>query len=81
MEDAIREAFHFYLAHQDEFVRLYDGKVVAIKDGKVLGAYKDEGEAIIETEKTVEPGTFMVQRVSPSNEAYTVRFATAGIFQ
>jgi hypothetical protein len=80
MEDPMREAFHYYLAHQDEFVRLYNGKVIALKDGKVLGAYKDEYEAIVETKKTEEPGTFIVQRVSPGDEEYTVRFATAGMF-
>ena len=75
----MRADFHYYLEHQDEFVRLYDGKVVALKDGKVLGAYKDEYEAIIETEKTEKAGTFIVQRVSPGDREYTVRFATPGI--
>ena len=81
MADQIQEAFHFYLAHQDEFVRLYNGKVIALKAGKVLGAYKDEGEAILETKRTEKPGTFIVQRVSPGDEAYTVRFATAGMLR
>jgi hypothetical protein len=81
MKDLIREAFHYYLAHQDEFVRLYNGKVIALKNGIVLGAYKDEGEAIMETQKTEEPGTFMIQRVSPGDKEYTVRFATADVLR
>lgn len=75
----MRKAFHYYLAHQDEFVRLYNGRVIALKDGRVLGDYADEGEAIRETKKTEESGTFIVQRVSPGDKDYTVRFATAGI--
>ena len=81
MKDSMREAFHYYLDHQDEFVRLYDGKVIVIKDGKVLGSYNNETEAIFETEKTEQHETFIIQRVSPGDKEYTVRFATAGIFQ
>ncbi len=55
-------------------VRQYDGKFVVIKDGKVLGAYDDELTAITQTQKTQELGTFLVQKVSPGENAYTQIF-------
>ena len=64
--------FHYYLAHQDEFVEQYDGKVVVIKDCEVLGAYGSYIEAVVETQKAGhELGTFLAQAVSPGPDAYT----------
>jgi hypothetical protein len=69
-----REQFQFYLDHQDELVKDYDGKFVVIKDGKVLGAYDDEISAITETQKLHEIGTFLVQKVSRGSEDYSQTF-------
>lgn len=67
------DALKYYRAHQDEIVEKYDGQVVAIKDNAVLGAYDDLLTALTETQKSHEPGTFLLQRVSPGTEAYTAR--------
>ena len=68
--------FDFYLANQDAMVEQYNGRVIVIKDCAVLGAYDSAIEAVLETQKQHELGTFLVQRVSPGTEAYTVRFPT-----
>ena len=68
------EAFGFYLANQDEMVEKYDGKVIAIKDGKVLEAYDSELAAAIGTRKHHERGTYLIQRVSKGNEGHTAIF-------
>jgi hypothetical protein len=70
----LQKEFQYDLDHQDEMVRQYDGKFVVIKDGKVLGAYDDELTAITQTQKTQELGTFLVQKVSPGENAYTQIF-------
>ena len=72
--DALLEEFRYYRAHQDAFVEKYNGQVVAIKGTDVLGAYDDLLTALTETQKSHEPGTFLLQRVSPGPEAYTVTF-------
>jgi len=61
-------------------VRQYDGKFIVIKDGKVLGAYDDELTAVTETQKTQELGTFLVQKVSPGNSAYSQTFHSRVVF-
>ena len=71
---ALSDLFDYYRAHQDEFVEKYNGQVVAIKGTDVLGTYDDLLTALTETQKSHEPGTFLLQRVSPGPEAYTVTF-------
>jgi hypothetical protein len=70
----LEKEFDFYLDHQDELVKEYNGKYIVIKNGQVLGAYSSDIEAIEETSKTNELGTFLVQYCSPGKENYTVQF-------
>ena len=77
MTSVLKKDFDFYRAHQDEMVTKYDGKVIAIKDGEVLGVFDTDIEAVIEVQKAHPLGTFLVRRVSSGNEAYTIKINTA----
>ena len=70
--DTLRKEFQFYRDSQDEMVQKYDGKVVAIKNGKVLGAYDSASEALSQTQKTHELGSFLIQKVSAGSKDYTL---------
>lgn len=74
MDSPLTDEFQYYLDHQDKFVEKYNGKVVVIKDGVLLGVYESELEAVEETEKAEKLGTFLVQLVSPGDEAYRQTF-------
>ena len=75
MADALEKEFDWFLEHHDELVEKYNGKFVTIKNFTILGAYEDTGHAISEMQKMGhELGTFIVQGVSPGNEAYTRKF-------
>ena len=76
----LQEEFENYVAHQDEFVEQYDGKVISIKDGKVLGVYDSELDAVTETKKSYELGTFLVQRVSKGDAEYTQHYYSRVVF-
>jgi hypothetical protein len=80
MHPALKAAFEYYLANQKSLVELYDGKYIAIKDGTVLGSFDSELEAVQETSKKHMPGTFLVQLVSPGDEAYTQTFHSRVVF-
>ncbi|MGA3182322.1 MAG: hypothetical protein ABSF38_18500 [Verrucomicrobiota bacterium] len=71
---ALKKEFEFYLRNQDDLVKQYRGKFIVIKDEKVLGAYNDELEAVTETSKEHELGTFLVQECEPGSENYTQTF-------
>lgn len=74
MSSQLQDEFKFYLGNQDEMVEKYDGKVIVVKDGSILGSYDDELTAITETAKEHKLGTFLVQRVSKGDAAYTQTF-------
>jgi hypothetical protein len=81
MESPLKKEFDYYLAHQAEIVKEYNGKFVVIKDGKVIGAYPDELAAIEDTKKKHKVGTFLVQFVSPGDAAYKQTFHSRAVFQ
>lgn len=66
----------FFIDHQDELVKQYEGQTLAIKDDQVLGAYDTPLEAYLETQKKYQLGTFMIQPCEPGAEAYTVTIST-----
>jgi hypothetical protein len=70
MEELERE-FKYYLQHQDELIKKYNGKYVVIKNLEVIGAYDSELEAVQKTAEKHELGTFLVQKCEPGSESYT----------
>jgi hypothetical protein len=70
----LEREFRFYLANQSNLVEKYNGRFVVIKDDKVIGDYPNEIEAITETSKIHEPGTFLIQKCEPGPESYTQTF-------
>ena len=80
MANPLEKEFQYYLDHQDELVAKYNGKVIAIKNCKVIGTYETELEAVTETAKTEEMGTFLVQKCTPGAESYTRTFHSRVVF-
>lgn len=70
MENLEKE-FQYYLDHQDELVKQYNGRFIVINDGQVRGAYDNELEAVNEASKEFKLGTFLVQKCEPGAESYT----------
>ena len=73
---ALREEFDFYIAHQDELVRQYNGKYLVIKDKQVKGAFDTELDAYKMASKEYEAGSFLIQRCTPGEEAYSQTFCS-----
>lgn len=71
---SLENEFKFYLEHQKELVAMHPGKVIAIKGGKVLGAYESEPEAIKALSKSHKLGTYLLQRCLPGKDAHTRTF-------
>ncbi|KAA6300592.1 MAG: hypothetical protein EZS26_003252 [Candidatus Ordinivivax streblomastigis] len=76
----LQEQFNWYIENQEELVKKYNGKVIVIKDKTVVGAYENEYEALVESEKQYQIGTFLIQKCSPGTEAYTQNFSSRVIF-
>ena len=71
MYDALKKEFEYYIEHQKELVEQYNGKFIVIKDKTVIGAYDEEVDAIKETTKKHDLGTFLVQKCESGVENYT----------
>ncbi len=74
MGKLLEKEFQFYLDHQAELVKQHDGRVLVIKECHVIGDYSDEGTALEETLKKHEKGTFLIQRCTLGEKAYTRKF-------
>lgn len=80
MDSPLKKEFDWYLAHQIELVARFNGRFVVIKGERVLNDFADQVSAVTETQKTHELGTFLVQKVTPGDEAYTQTFHSRASF-
>ena len=71
MPAKLEAEFKFYQEHQEKFVAQFGGKFIVIKGTVVLGAFDSELEAITETCKMHELGTFLVQKCEAGRDSYT----------
>lgn len=70
----LNKEFNYYLNNQDELVKKYNGKYIVIVGENVIGIYDSDVEALCETEKTHELGTFLIQKCTPGKDDYTQIF-------
>ncbi len=80
MIEQLRKEFEYYLEHQNELVKQYNGKFIVIKNNKVIGAYDSELEAVTNTSRQHELGTFLVQKCEPGTSGYTQTYHSRAIF-
>ena len=70
--ESLKRNLEWYIDHQEELVKTYSGKVLLIKDEKLVKAFADMEGAYIEALKLFVPGTFTLQPCAPGPESYTV---------
>jgi hypothetical protein len=72
--------FKYYLDNQEELVKKYNGKVLAIIGKAVVGVYSNESEAYFDCIKKYKLGTFLLQTCSPGDKDYTQTFHSRVVF-
>ncbi len=80
MMEKLEKEFKYYLEHQKELVKKYNGKFIVIKDCEVIGAFDSELEAVEKTAEKHELGTFLVQKCEPGSESYTQTYHSRVLF-
>ena len=70
----LKDEFDYYLENQATLVKKFEGKYVVIKRHEVIGTYDNLRQAVDETSKKHEPGTFLVQKCTPGEADYSVTF-------
>lgn len=72
----MNENYNWFVAQYDELRQLYGDSFIVIKNKKVLSVYSTYAEAVHETKKTEELGTFIVQECKKSGEMFQCRIAS-----
>lgn len=67
----VDKEFQYFKDHQEELVRLYDGKFLVIVDEDVKSVHAPGLEAYVSAEATYPPGAFLIQQCSAGEESYT----------
>lgn len=80
MTENLHREFEYYLQHQQELAQKYNGKVLVIKGQTVIGIFDSELEAVRQTAKEHELGTFLVQKCDPTEESHTQTYHSRVVF-
>ncbi|MBQ7985277.1 MAG: hypothetical protein IJ250_06545 [Bacteroidales bacterium] len=76
----LEKEFNYYLQHQDELVKEYDGKYIVLKDNAVAGVYDSQADAYFDSEKKYGLGNFLIQLCTAGDNAYSQTFSSRVIF-
>lgn len=76
----LKALFQYYLDHQVEFVREYNGKYLVIKDNSIAGVYDSQEEAYYEAERKYGLGNFIIQLCTEGDDAYTQHYTSRVVF-
>ncbi len=68
----LEREFRYYLDHQDELVKQYNGKIIVIVDDKVIGKYDNKKDAYLDSIIKHKPGTFLIIECTPGTDSYTI---------
>ena len=75
----IQTLFKYYLNHQDELVKQYNGKYLIITLDGVVGAYDSMREGYDTALSTYGKGNFMLQLCTEGDSAYSQQFFTSRV--
>ena len=70
----LEKEFQYYLQHQEELVQKYNNRFVVIVGQQVVGDYDTFADAVIESQKKYQQGTFLVQRCSEGSKDYSFTY-------
>lgn len=70
----LEREFSFYNTHENELVKLYEGKYIAIVGEEVVGVFDSELIAYEEMKKKYGLGNFLLQQCLPAKDRQVQRY-------
>lgn len=70
----LEKEFGFYIEHQDELLKRYEGKYLVIVGEEAISAHDSQVSAYDSAIAKYEKGKFLIQYCSPGEESYTQTF-------
>ena len=68
--------FKYYLDHQKELVKQYNGRFLVIVGTQIFGDFDTSSEAYSKAIEKFKAGTFLIQYCSPGSGSYTHTYHT-----
>lgn len=62
--DLLKQDFNYYVQNHEEIVKKYLNKYIVIKNQNIVDSYDTFEEAVSESSKKYELGTFIIQKCS-----------------
>jgi hypothetical protein len=76
-----KSQLEMYIERQEELLKDFNGKIIAVKDGQCLGAFENKLDAYRDmVAKGYKEGEYMIVRCTPGNSEYTSYFANWFVF-
>ncbi|MCX6258706.1 MAG: hypothetical protein NTW49_12540 [Bacteroidia bacterium] len=76
----LEKEFKYYVDHQDMLVEKYKGKHLVIIGENIVGVFSTFDEALYDSMKKYQPGTFLIQECQPGEDNFTQTFHTRAVF-
>jgi len=70
----LEKEYEYFQKNKKELKAKFLGKFIVIKNEEVIGAYSSAAEALKETSKKYEVGSFLIQQVVENDADYIQRF-------
>ena len=81
MSVGLEREFAYYKTHQDELVRLHEGKFLVIVGETVVSTHDSDLEAYETAKKIYQHGSFFIQHCQAGKDSYMQTFHTRVTFQ
>ncbi|MEI9479626.1 MAG: DUF5678 domain-containing protein, partial [Deltaproteobacteria bacterium] len=72
--EMLENEYRYYQSHEDELLKLYEGKFIAIVGEEIVGVFDAELAAYTETKTKYPLGTFLLQHVLPKKDRTIHRY-------
>lgn len=69
--------FQYFIDNQTELVRQFNDKTLVLRNEEIVGVYDTPFEAYLDAISKFEPGSFMIQKCEPGEDAYTATLSPA----
>jgi hypothetical protein len=76
----LEKNYQYYIEHESELIKKYNGRYLAIKDCSIVGDYASELLAYNASIKKYELGTFLIQYCTSNKEQNNQLFHSRVIF-
>jgi hypothetical protein len=76
----LEKEFNYYLEHQNELLKKYNNRYLVIIGEDVVGDYENRKQALFKSKEKYDLGTFLIQKCTEGDSAYTATFQSRVAF-